>query len=409
MSESRRGAGRTSGGASRGRQSGFFRGEDGMRRTEEELEIQKQRAEQRKAQNDKPFRYYTKVGKTQQIIICDDKPDFFMYEHAMKDAEGNWGRLFTGCTKTFDNCPACEALGRESYYGMYLTVIDLTPFTTRDGDTVDFSRKLLVVKPAQQKKFLRFYAKEGTLRGAVFDMTRDSDKDPSIGNDIEFVEFAPEDELETYTRSWKDREGKRHEEICHEPYNYEEIFDAPDSDAIRAIVGGEPPPGSREGDRRAIEGRGSSRGAARGSSSRGTSRSADRDDPPARGRGRGRAASSDDWSDAEDNSSYGDAAGESPTRRGRGGASRGGDDADADPPARSRDRAAPSRGRSSDDADGDGSDADDPPFDADPPRGRGRSARGGEADDPPARRRGRGTDPDPEPEPPRRPVSRTRR
>lgn len=228
------------------RRSAFLRGAAGMQQTDEEIALSKERAEQRKAQSNKPFRFYVPVGETREIIVCDDQPDFFMYEHALKDAEGRWGRLFCGCVKSFDNCPACAATDKESYYAMVLTVIDLTPFKTRDGHTVDFSRKLMIVKPAQQKKFIRFYNKEGTLRGALFEMTRDGDKDSSIGNDIEFVEFVSEDEMATYTRSWKDKEGKQHSENCDEPYIYEDLFEEPTTESIRAIVGGAPAPGSRE-------------------------------------------------------------------------------------------------------------------------------------------------------------------
>lgn len=269
--------------------STFFRGKDGQRRTDDEIALNKQKAEQRKAAGNAPFRFYVKVGETSNIIITDDAPDFFMYEHALKDAEGRWGRLFTGCVKTFDSCPVCESTGRESYYAMFLSVIDFTPFTTRDGDTVEFSRKLMVVKPAQQKKFLRFYAKEGTLRGASFDMTRDGDKDPSIGNDIDFVEFVSEEELATFTRTWKDKEGKRQTEDCSEPYVYEDLFEEPTLAKLRAVVGGSAPAGSREADRSAV-------GSSRSTSTRGR---------PVR--------DADDWEDAEDKTTQASARG-----RGRG-------------------------------------------------------------------------------------------
>jgi len=270
------------------KRSAFFRGNDGMRRTDEELERAKQKAEQRKAQGNQPFRFRVPVGETRSIIICDDKPDFFLYEHSLKDAEGNWGKLFTGCTKAFDNCPVCESTGKESYYAMILTCIDLTPFNLRDGTEIEFSRKLLVVKPAQQKKFLRFFNKEGTLRGALFEMTRDGDKDSSIGNDIEFVEFVDEDEMASYTRSWKDKEGKKHTENCDEPYEYEHLFEEPTTEKLRAIVGGTPAPGSRAHEDRELGGRTSRTRGRPG---------ADEEAKPSRSR---RAAKDDDWEDPAD-------------------------------------------------------------------------------------------------------------
>lgn len=297
--------------------SAFFRGNDGMSRTDEELALAKQRAEQRKTAGGQPFRFYVPVGETRRVIVTDDKPDFFMYEHALKDADGKWGRLFTGCVKTFDNCPVCESAGKESYYAMFLSVIDLTPFTLRDGTEVEFSRKLLVVKPAQQKKFLRFFQKEGTIRGAMFDMTRDGDKDSSIGNDIEFVEFVDEDELATYTRSWKDKDGKKHTENCDEPYVYEELFEEPTTEKLRAVVGGEPAPGSRRQAEREV---GSSRG--RAAPARGRGRDADEEDTRGAGhttRGkRAPARDADDWEDPDDSAPFDADEEEKPTRtRGR--------------------------------------------------------------------------------------------
>lgn len=270
--------------------SAFIRGEAGMRRTDEELERAKQRSEQRKNSANQPFRFYVPIGDTRRVIIVDDKPDFFLYEHALKDQDGKWGRLFTGCIKEHDNCPVCQATGKESYYAMVLTCIDLTPFKMRDGSEVEYSRKLLIVKPAQQKKFLRFYNKEGTLRGAMFDMTRDGDKDSSIGNDIDFVEFVEEDEMDTYVREWKDREGKKHTDACSEVYDYESLFEEPTEENLRAVVGGEATPGSRASNERALGG-------------------GRRDvDPPVRGAARRGGGDSDDWGDAKDTTRYGEAA-----------------------------------------------------------------------------------------------------
>ena len=358
-----------SGGASR--PSGFVRGDAGRARTDTELKRQKERSEQRRAQANKPFRFYVPVGETRQFIICDDAPDFFLYEHALKDAEGRWGRMFCGCIKEFANCPVCRTAERESYYAMALTIVDLTPFDTRDGDTVEFSRKLLIVKPQQQKKFLRFFQKEGTLRGALFETTRDGEKDATIGNDIEFLEFVPEKEMESYVRTWKDREGKKHTENCAEPYVYEEVFDEPTEEALLAIAGGDPVPGSRAANDREL--------GARSSRSSG--------DRPAR---RGRAAD-DDWEDAEDTRKFG---------RGKD-ADAAADDGDDEPPARpSRRRsaepeeAAPTRSRTRRAAEPEDQD--------DPPARPSRRAAADDADEPPRRGRASRAEPEDAEEQPRR-------
>lgn len=92
--------------------SAFIRGEAGMRRTDEELDRAKQRSEQRKNSANQPFRFYVPIGETRRVIIADDKPDFFLYEHALKDQDGKWGRLFTGCIKEHDNCPSARLPAR---------------------------------------------------------------------------------------------------------------------------------------------------------------------------------------------------------------------------------------------------------------------------------------------------------
>lgn len=240
----RRGS-RSSGKSSEGR--GQYRGAAGRERVEKELEEQKRRQEQRKAQQGQPFRFWMGEGEQREVVICDEAPDFFMYEHNLKDKKTNRWNIHCGCVKEHDNCPACEEVG-DSSYNMYLTVIDFKEFEDSRGNTHEFSRKLFVVKSGQQKKFLRKFEKEGTLRGAVFTLSRDTKKDPVIGNDIEFEELMDEEELLTYEREYQDKDGKTHVEKCHEPFDYEELFPEPDVDDILALVGGEPSPGSRASD-----------------------------------------------------------------------------------------------------------------------------------------------------------------
>jgi hypothetical protein len=314
-----------------------LRGDEGRRQAAAELEYQKQKQEERKnsAGNQQPFRFYTPSGESRQIIICDDAPDFFFYEHALKDEQGRYNRVFSGCTKVFSNCPVCESTGRESYYALALTCIDLTEFESKNGDVNEFSRKLLIVKPAQQKKFLRFYEKEGSLRGALFEMTRDGDTDASIGNDIEFVEWVPEEEMLTYVRTWQDRDRKTHTENCDEPYDYEAIFPDPDDETLMQLVGGRPQAGSRAANSRTLN--------SNSSRDRGTSRPS----APAARPARGRQAAAEDGADYEDADD---------TRTQSRSASRGGRAAEA--PARA------TRGRTAPPED---TGYDDPPFDPDDP------------------------------------------
>jgi hypothetical protein len=368
----------------RRRSSSVLRGSEGRKRAEQELERSKERAKQRREQGNMPFRFRVQEGDTTQFVVLDDEPDFFRFEHNLKDPQtGRWS-IFTGCVAEFDNCPVCQASGRDSYYAMYLTVLDLTPFKTKDGEKVEFSRKLLVVKPAQQKKFIRAYNKaeqEGrTLRGAIFETSRDTDKDSAIGNDIEFVEFMEEEELSTFKRSWKDREGKKQSEDCSEVYDYDKLFPETTTEELRQMVGAGPAFGSREEEEENLGTRRSKRRAKdddddddyeRPALNKRTKKAKDEDDDedddrPTRGRSRRR--------DAEEEE-------EKPSRSKR----RARDDADEEEEeeekprrssrrARDEDDEKPSRSRRASKSDDDDDDGDDSPWDDDdddaPPKGR---------------------------------------
>lgn len=283
---------------SRKSESRFFRGSAGARRSEQERKAQEER---RKAggSGNRIFRFFVPVGETKEIVILDDQPDFYMWEHNYKGSDGKWGHL-AGCCKEWETCPACEHTGSESYFGMYLTVLDLTPYTNRDGDTIEFSRKLMCVKPTQHRKFIRAAEKRGSLRGCLFEMSRDGQKDSAIGNDIEYVERLDEDELATYTREWTDKEGKHHTEDCSEPFVYEEIFEEPTPENIAKQIGieYEAPPGSSRANEEALGEAEEDEGGRPSSRSRRSRRSSSKE--PATSRSRRRTARDvDDGEDGE--------------------------------------------------------------------------------------------------------------
>jgi hypothetical protein len=316
-----------------------------------------------------PFRFFCPSGETREIVVVDDAPDFFRYEHNLQNQRTKKWDIFVACINDHSNCPVCKETERGNYYAMYLTVVDLTGYTNRDGDEVPWSKKLLVVKQQQQKKIMRLYERHGTLRGMVLQMTRDGDKDANIGNDIEFLEFMDEDELATYQSEYTDQNGKKHEVDGSVPFDYDAIFPTPTEQQLRAIVGGKAEAGSREDDDREL------------------------------GRGRGRGGDDDggdNWNRGERRSGGREAARSERSERSR-----------------------PARGR-------DGDDADLPPADDEPTsnrtsraavRGRGREAEP-EQEEAPARRaavRGRGREEPAEPaedDPPQRTraaATRTRR
>ena len=242
--------------------------------------------EQRQQQGLMPFRFFIPPGESREIIVMDEEPDFFRWEHTLRGPDGRFN-LHVPCIQENDNCPACEEHpNNPAYFGMFLTIVDTTPYVNRDDVEIPWSKKLLVVKPAQQKKITRLFERHGTLRGMVLSMTRDGERDASIGNDIEFIEILDEDALQEYVTEYEDKDRKKHEILGYEPYDYDALFPAMDAEQIAALVGGNV--NSRERHERNLrdDDRRSSRPASRpasraGAPSRGTSSR-----PAARGRGR---------------------------------------------------------------------------------------------------------------------------
>ena len=162
-----------------------YHGEEGRRRMAEEQEKQEARKEAQASMSGMPFRFFTPVGETREIVVVDEAPNFFRHEHNLKDSSGRWS-IYTSCIEDHANCPVCASNpDKPAYFAMYLTVIDLTPYVNKDNIEVPWSKKLMVVKSTQQKKIMRLYERTGNLRGMVLSMTRDGEKDAAIGNDIE--------------------------------------------------------------------------------------------------------------------------------------------------------------------------------------------------------------------------------
>lgn len=229
---------------------GMYRGAGAIEKAQQEQEEVERRREQRRAQASGPMRLYLKQKSSREVVIVDEAPDFFMFEHQIYN-HGKPGLpkySYTGCVKEYETCPACQQHG-DSSFNLYLTVIDLAEYTNAKNEVVEFSKKLMVVKSGSQRKFIRRHAKNGSLRGQVVNLTRDGDKDPVIGNDIEWDDKIDEEELTgAYIREWTDREGKKHVENCGEVYDYEEIFQEPSVENILEQLDGEveAPAGSRE-------------------------------------------------------------------------------------------------------------------------------------------------------------------
>ena len=200
---SRRRGGTNSKSAGSPQKRGMYRGTGARDKAAHEQEEVQKRREARQKEFDGPKRLYLKPGESREVCIVDAAPDFFMFEHQIYN--GKKPNLpyysYSGCVKEYETCPACAKHG-DSNFNLYLTVIDFAEYTNKQGEVVEFSKKLMVVKSGSQRKFIRRHEKNGSLRGQVVTLTRDGDKDPVIGNDIEWDDVIAEDELTSaYIRS----------------------------------------------------------------------------------------------------------------------------------------------------------------------------------------------------------------
>jgi hypothetical protein len=171
-----------------------------------------------------------------EVLVLDDQINFFRYEHALSSPENpNIQDRFLPCNEHQNGCPTiCKNMDSNPYYCMYLTVIDLEPYTIKNGqkagDVIPWSRKLFTVKSGMQRAWFREQDRlekerpEAPMRGAIFKLFRDDKMKPRTGNELEFVEFVDEDFISQYTRKWSDREGKENVEDCTIPYDYLSIM-----------------------------------------------------------------------------------------------------------------------------------------------------------------------------------------
>lgn len=230
--------------------SGNYRGAAGLARMEQAQQENEARRAARGTGRE-PFRYFLTPGTSGDYVIVDEGLDFFRWEHEMRDRDNRRSHL--NCIKEHANCPICES-GPEkpSYFAAFLTIIDLVPFTTRGGEEVPWSKKLLVIKPSVVKKFSRLQERYGTLRGLRITPSRDGERDAAIGNDIEVTEEWGEDALAEYVSEYTDSQGKVHEVIGYEPFNYDEVLPEHTEETLAGLVGA--PVNNYAGARRAAGG-----------------------------------------------------------------------------------------------------------------------------------------------------------
>ncbi len=207
--------------------------------------------EQRAKRYNAPWRFWIGKGEQADVIILDDKIDFQIYEHE-KFVKGKQP-VHESCPGEWESCPLCdeEDLGgfKRSTFVVFLSVIDLRPYESKDGKIKrPWQKRLLPIKFDSLGAFKRLEEREGTLRGCQVLMVRDTGQRSAAIGVPEFLErFDEAAIMEAFSHpEEKDDKGNVTKEANADcsPYSYGHIFQKPSGEHLREIYGGSAPAGS---------------------------------------------------------------------------------------------------------------------------------------------------------------------
>jgi hypothetical protein len=147
-------------------------------------------------------------------------------------------------------CPFC-ATKDYCYLASAFTVIDLRPYTTKDGSIIPATRKLFIAKPGSMDTLNKLAAKRGGLVGCRFDISRTGEKKPGVGDVFDFQERVDTKDpavlasmRSKFTRSFesKGKDGKKEQKtVClWEPLKYSEEVIFRTGDELRKMGFGSP-------------------------------------------------------------------------------------------------------------------------------------------------------------------------
>jgi len=210
----------------------YYTGDEGEKRAEEvKEEMIKQATGAR--------RFWLKEGNEALVTFLDNTP-FFIHEHNLRIG-GKWGNYFT-CLQEFDNCPICEA-GHRPYFACIYTIIDHSTYKTKAGKEVKNQKKLLVLKRTAYEIIMdrKKNDLDNDLTYVVFRTKRHKADDPNTGGDWVVKKRL---DLATVKRFIPSDIDVNERDDYLKPFNYIDIFQPKEADALRRIVGGAAPVGS---------------------------------------------------------------------------------------------------------------------------------------------------------------------
>jgi hypothetical protein len=182
----------------------------------EMAKTQAAQAEKAKQEQGKMFRFWLKNDEEARITFIDGdlSPEGFLlpprfYEHSIF-ANGTYNNLYVCPEKTNpeagDSCPLCEGQDRPSLVALF-TIIDHRAHKGKNDKIYQYTRRLLVAKPATFELLNKIAIKRGGLANVTFDVLRTGgEKSASVGTMFDFVEKGDPAELKTrYTQEVYDK------------------------------------------------------------------------------------------------------------------------------------------------------------------------------------------------------------
>lgn len=215
----------------------YLKGKDGINRGKEEAQRAKERRE-----NQGPLRFWLNYDSSANVILLDT-PWFFFYEHNLSIG-GKYHNYYT-CVRDIEPCPLDKA-DRDPSYSLAFTGIDCTKFTTKDGVTKQYQKRLFVLRGKALEVMTRRMEKLGELKGMIFEFARGSKKtECSTGEDITFSGKKVTAEQLRKMFAVAKPEGTKLEDWV-KPIDYVTILKPKSVEELRALVGATPPVGASD-------------------------------------------------------------------------------------------------------------------------------------------------------------------
>jgi hypothetical protein len=142
-----------------------------------------------------PSRFRCEKNETKRIVVLDEKFTFGMREHSFQNWNENGRWTTERCISEWDICPLCSKDNVNTYDIILVTVLDLTPWTTKEGTTVEYTKRVLGLKKNDLAAFQGLMGVHGSLRGLVLDMTRGNGEKESASGKPTYVSTLSEEDM----------------------------------------------------------------------------------------------------------------------------------------------------------------------------------------------------------------------